>query len=57
MVRASRINSHFFGYDAMTELDVINSFRVEDVLAFLKENVVPEKMTLSVVEPIKKVNS
>ena len=51
------INSHFFGYDAMTELDVINSFRVEDVLAFLKENLVPEKMTLSVVEPIKKVNS
>ncbi|MCR5648027.1 MAG: insulinase family protein [Oscillospiraceae bacterium] len=51
------INSHFFGYDAMTELNVINSFSEEEVLAFMKENIISEKMTLSVIEPIKKVKT
>ena len=51
------VNGYFYGYDAMTELEVINSFSVADVLDFLKANVIPEKMTISVIEPIKKVNA
>ena len=50
------INSYFYGYDAMTELEVVNSFSLGDVLGFIKENLIPEKMTVSVVEPIKKAN-
>ena len=51
------VNGYFYGYEAMSELDVINSFAVSDVLGFLKENVIPEKMTVSVIEPVKKVNA
>lgn len=51
------INGYFYGYEAMNELDVINSFSLADVLGFLKANVIPEKMTISVIEPTKKVNA
>lgn len=51
------VNGYFYGYEAMSELDVINSFSVADVLGFLKDNIIPEKMTLSVIEPTKKVNA
>ena len=49
------VNGYFYGYEAMNELDVINSFSVSEVLGFLKDNVIPEKMTVSVIEPVKKV--
>jgi predicted Zn-dependent peptidase len=51
------VNGYFYGYEAMNELEVINSFSVSDVLGFLKENIIPEKMTVSVIEPVKKVNA
>jgi len=48
----AQTTSHFHGASALDQLDILQSIESADVLAFIKENLTPERFAISIVNPM-----
>ena len=49
------VDGYMYGYDPLSDLDIFAGISAEDISAFIRENIVPEKLSLSVIKPVEKV--
>ena len=42
---------HFRGYDALKALEMLSSINEKDIISFIRDNLIPENMALSIISP------
>jgi predicted Zn-dependent peptidase len=55
VLAASLVEGHFRGFDPFEAPELLSKLTVDDVSNFIRENIVPENMAISIINPLNEV--